>query len=68
MAPEQLARRLQTAFALHESGVALKRAQLRRQHVGVGDKDLVRLLAAWLQQRPGAKYADSAGNPREPLE
>ncbi len=58
---ERLAARLRTAFALHDSGVALKRAQLRRQHANASDEELTRRLAAWLQDRPGAKYGDSAG-------
>jgi hypothetical protein len=53
--------RLRTAFALHESGVALKRAQLRRQHADESDEELARRLAAWLQERPGATHGDSAG-------
>lgn len=55
------AARLRTAFALHESGIALKRAQLRRQHADESDEKLARRLAAWLQERPGATHGDSAG-------
>lgn len=65
MAFEQHATKLRTAFALHESGVALKRAQLRRQHAGASDEQLAQLLAAWLQERPGAEYGDSVGQLRE---
>lgn len=68
MSSEQRATKLRTAFALHESGVALKRAQLRRQHPSASEEELAQLLAAWLQDRPGAKYGDSAGTLRERAE
>jgi hypothetical protein len=68
MASEQHAAKLRTAFALHESGVALKRAQLRRQHAHASDKELAQRLAGWLQDRPGAEYGDSAGTPGQRVE
>jgi Rv0078B-related antitoxin len=60
---ERSSARLRTAFALHESGVALKRAQLRRQHASASEVELARRLAEWLQSRPGATHGDSAGVP-----
>ncbi len=60
-----LSRRLQTAFALHEAGVAMKRAQLRRQNRAASDEEIARRLAEWLRTRPGAAFGDAEG-PGEP--
>lgn len=55
--------KLRTALALHDSGVALKRAQLRRQHPEASEVELASRLATWLQTRPGAAHGDSSGDP-----
>jgi hypothetical protein len=54
-------RRLRTALALHEDGVAMKRAQLRRQNRAASDEEIARRLAEWLRTRPGATHGDAEG-------
>lgn len=71
-APELLhamARRLCTALALYESGVAMKRARLRREDPAASDAQISARLAAWLRTRPGASIGDtddSAGTQSRP--
>ena len=60
-ASEELARRLKTALALHDAGVAMKRAQLRREDPSASQQALSQRLAAWLQTRPGAPFGDAEG-------
>lgn len=55
------ARRLRTALALHEDGVAMKRAQLRRQNQTTNEEGIARRLAEWLRTRPGAELGDAEG-------
>jgi hypothetical protein len=50
--------RLQTAIDLWETGVALRRQSLRRNHPHAPDDEIERLLNAWLQHRPGAEKGD----------
>jgi len=59
-----LSARLRTALELHDSGVALKRAQLRRADPSASDKVIAERLGAWLRTRPGALHGDSEGVPR----
>jgi hypothetical protein len=59
-----LARRLQTAFVLHDTGVAMKRAQLRRDSPAATEQEIGERLAAWLSARPGAPYGDAEGTPK----
>lgn len=54
-------RRLHTALSLYDSGVAMKRAQLRRQDRAATEKEIGRRLADWLRARPGAPFGDSEG-------
>ncbi len=56
-----LSRRLRTALALHEEGVAMKRAQLRRQNQAASEEAVSRRLAEWLGTRPGAELGDAEG-------
>ena len=56
-----LSRRLRTALALYESGLAIKRAQLRREDGAASEEEIGPRLAAWLQTRPGAPFCDSEG-------
>ena len=58
-----VAERLRTAFELCEMGESMRRAQLRREHPGVGDEEIERLLVAWLLTRPGAEHGDGWGRP-----
>jgi hypothetical protein len=59
-----LSARLRTALGLHDSGVALKRAQLRRADPSASEKLIAERLGAWLRTRPGALHGDSEGVPR----
>jgi hypothetical protein len=56
-----VSRRLRTALALHEDGVAMKRAQLRRQNPAANEEGVARRLAEWLRTRPGAEFGDAEG-------
>ena len=53
--------RLQTALRLHETGVAMKRAQLRREDPAAPEAELNRRLLIWLRTRPGAEHGDADG-------
>lgn len=44
--------RLHTAFDLFEAGCEMKRMALRREHPQLGDEEVSRLIAAWLQDKP----------------
>jgi hypothetical protein len=63
-----LSRRLRTALALYESGIAMKRAQLRRQDGAAGEQEIASRLAAWLRTRPGALFGDAEGIGRTPAD
>ncbi len=56
-----LSRRLRTALALYEGGIAMKRAQLRRQDRSASEEEIGRRLATWLHTRPGAPFGDAEG-------
>jgi hypothetical protein len=56
-----LSRRLRTALALYEDGVAMKRARLRRQNQTASEEEVARRLAEWLRTRPGAALGDAEG-------
>lgn len=58
---EATVRRLQTAFDLHDAGVALMRQNLRREDPTASEVEIERRLVAWLRQRPGAPFGDSPG-------
>lgn len=60
---EQASKRFRIAIELHEAGVAMKRAQLRRQHPELDEPGIARLLGAWLRERPGAERGDVADGP-----
>jgi hypothetical protein len=64
--PGAVSRRLRTALALHESGVAMRRAQLRAQDRAATTEEIERRLAAWLRARPGAPLGDAEGIARTP--
>jgi hypothetical protein len=46
-----VSRRLRTALSLYESGVAMKRAQLRRQDAAASEQEIANRLAIWLRTR-----------------
>lgn len=56
-----VAARLRTALLLFDSGVAMKRAQLRRQDPAAAEEEIARRLAVWLRTRPGALHGDAEG-------
>jgi hypothetical protein len=56
-----LSERLRTALALHQDGVAMKRAQLRRQNRTASEEEITLRLATWLRTRPGAALGDAEG-------
>lgn len=55
---QRAAKRLRTALDLHESGIAMKRAQLRRAFPEMADAAIDREVAAWLRRRSGAELGD----------
>ena len=57
----RVSRRLRTALALHDSGVAMKRAQLRREDPAASEREIARRLSVWLLTRPGAPLGDAEG-------
>jgi hypothetical protein len=61
----EAALRLHLAFEMFEAGVALMRQNLRRRHPDLDEAAIDRLVGAWLQDRPGAPYGDTAGRPCE---
>ena len=58
---EIAARKLATALDLHEFGVAMMRATLRRRHPDLDDREIERCLTDWLRARPGAEHGDAPG-------
>jgi hypothetical protein len=58
---DAVSRRLRTALTLHESGVAMRRAQLRAQDRTAAPAEIERRLAVWLHTRPGAPLGDAEG-------
>jgi hypothetical protein len=58
------AAKLRTALALFSSGVAMKRAQLRRADSGASADEIACRMADWLRTRPGARYGDAEGQGR----
>ena len=53
--------KLRTALLLFDSGVAMKRAQLRRQDPEASEEEISRRVAVWLRTRPGALHGDAEG-------
>lgn len=47
------------AFDLHEAGVAIMRAKLRRDNPGLSASGIEDLLVEWLTDRPGAPDGDA---------
>ncbi|MPY89721.1 MAG: hypothetical protein GEU99_17590 [Luteitalea sp.] len=58
---ETLAQRLLMAGDLFETGVALKRQQIRRGNPRMSEEEVERRLAEWLRHRPGAEHGDAEG-------
>lgn len=51
------------AFALFEFGVMLYRQRLRRDHPEMSESDIDRVIAEWMERRPGAELGDMVGVP-----
>lgn len=58
------AAKLRTALELFSSGVAMKRAQLRRADSDASTEEIACRVAEWLRTRPGARYGDAEGHGR----
>ena len=56
------AQKLQIAFDLHRTGMALQRQNLKRQHPDADEEQIDALLDAWLGDRPGAPFGDAVGS------
>jgi hypothetical protein len=52
-----------TTLDLFETGLDLKRQNLRRSHPEASDEEIERLLRDWLLDRPGAESGDGPGRP-----
>lgn len=63
--PETVSQRLAVALSLFEDGVAMMRANLRRQHPDYTEAEVEQALEAWLLTRPGAEHGDGVGVKRE---
>ena len=63
--PTETARKLRIALDLHEAGVSLMRARLRRLHPDADEQELRERLTTWLQTRPGARWGDAVGSRRD---
>jgi Rv0078B-related antitoxin len=48
---------------MFEPGVAMKRAQLRREDPAADEQEITRRINLWLRTRPGAEYGDAEGTP-----
>ncbi len=60
---ETMARRLELAFELFESGVQMMRSTLKRQYPELSDEEIEKKIFEWLRERPGAIHGDTVGRP-----
>jgi hypothetical protein len=58
---ETAADRLEVALDLHDAGVEMMRATLRRRMLGASEQEIDDALGAWLAKRPGAEDGDGEG-------
>ena len=58
------AERIRLTLDLFESGEAMMRARLRREHPDEDADKIEARLRAWLLTRPGAEDGDGVGRPR----
>jgi hypothetical protein len=61
---ETAADRLELALDLHDAGVEMMRATLKRRMPTATDDEIEDALSAWLAKRPGADDGDGVGTPR----
>ena len=64
-AHDTAAHALRTTLGLFETGVALMRQNLRRQHPDATESEIDERLTAWLHHRPGAELGDAVGRPAD---
>ena len=64
--PTETARRFRIALDLHDAGVSLMRARLRRLYPDADEQEIRKRLTTWLQTRPGARWGDAVGSRRDP--
>lgn len=60
---DEAARRLRLALELFETGEAMMRERLRREHPELSGAEIEARLLAWLHERPGAEHGDAPGRP-----
>ena len=60
---DEAARRLRLALELFETGEAMMRERLRREHPELSAAEIEARLLAWLRERPGAEHGDTSGRP-----
>jgi hypothetical protein len=58
------AEKLQVALDLFDTGVELKRQNLRRQYPEETADQIEARILVWLRTRPGAEHGDGVGRPR----
>jgi len=63
---EACAERLRMALDLADSGIRMRRVQLRREHPEATDEELRELFKEWLRHPEGAPHGDAAGRPVDP--
>jgi len=61
-----VAEAFRTTLELFETGVAMKRQNLRRSHPDAGEEEIEHRLQQWLLDRPGAEHGDSPGRRVDP--
>lgn len=60
------AEKLNVALELFESGVAMMRETLKREHPTESDERIEERLRAWIRHRPGAEDGDCVGRKIDP--
>ncbi len=60
------AEKLNLALELFESGVAMMREKLKREHPTEPDERIEERLRAWIRHRPGAEDGDCVGRKIDP--
>ena len=53
--------RLRIALDMADTGIEMKRMQVRREHPEWSDDEVAAAMRAWLTDRPGAPYGDHPG-------
>ena len=49
------------ALEFFETGVAMMRQKIRRDHPDLADHEVEARLGSWLRERPGAEFGDAVG-------